>query len=338
MRNADVGRFAEEEVKLLRLALIKYGCGAWTQICRHFPLKKNFQLNIQTQRMFGQQSLREFNNLHLDPTIIFNKNALLTNATRKKNVIISKTTAKQRAKNYEEYKKLQVSEEERAKIRIPIYVGSYPEVGEKNSNNRELLEDMESMFIVADRLQQMANTKQANEILKQRGGKGDLNAVLEEIRMERIKVYQKLLDEEELKYQELLRDGGATGMDFEKKIPQKSKTMNSVAERHASPGGGGQPSLKKQEDAIMKEASSAHAKLQMPQTKLVKPVDWGVQEVIDWLVGINLDFPDLVEKVRSLKIDGNILINDIDEEVLKTDLAVSNLHRKKFLRELAELK
>lgn len=67
---------------------MKYGCGAWRQIGRHFPLKCCGQLNLQTQRLFGQQALAEFSKVHIDPNRIkvendkiegFRKNTCLIN-------------------------------------------------------------------------------------------------------------------------------------------------------------------------------------------------------------------------------------------------------------------
>merc|ERR1719427_114630 len=196
---------SREEVELLRLALIKYGCGNWDKIMYHFPFLKTFQMNIQTQQMFGQQSLREFNDLHLDPKVILQKNALRTNIPRKSGVIVAKTTKAERMKAREEYKKLEVPEEERSKIHIPIHVGSTPEVGQRD----DAMSACHEIFLLS-RLQYKARRlvyrKEAEELLEKRGGEGNLDAILEELRLARIKVYQKKLDEEELVYQRILKE------------------------------------------------------------------------------------------------------------------------------------
>jgi len=197
--------FTQEEVDLLRLALIKYGCGMWQKIEHYFPFKKCFQLNIQTQRMFGQQSLREFNGLHLDPKVVLQKNISRTNVTRKSGIIISKTSKEERLKSREEYKTLQVSEEEREKIQIPIYVGSAPEAGVRKSGPAAC-EEIELMATLRHNLQQVAYKKEAEEVLAARGGKGSVDAILEELRIERIKGFQKKLDDEEARYQRLLEN------------------------------------------------------------------------------------------------------------------------------------
>eukprot|EP01084_Bolivina_argentea_P145963 255700_1 len=76
------------DAHILRLAIIKYGCGSWRDIGRHFPLKNCNQLNLQTQRLFGQQALAEFNKVNIDPNHVrivndevkgFRKNQCLIN-------------------------------------------------------------------------------------------------------------------------------------------------------------------------------------------------------------------------------------------------------------------
>lgn len=48
-----------EEVKILRLALIKYGVGRWKEIIESgcLPGKNPSQLSLQCQRLLGQQSI-----------------------------------------------------------------------------------------------------------------------------------------------------------------------------------------------------------------------------------------------------------------------------------------
>ena len=66
--------FTELDAHTLRLAVIKYGCGDWKNIGRHFPRKTHGQLNLQTQRLFGQQALAEFQKVHIDPSRIWKIN------------------------------------------------------------------------------------------------------------------------------------------------------------------------------------------------------------------------------------------------------------------------
>jgi len=48
-----------QETETLRLALLKFGVGRWKHILdsKCLPGKTNAQINLQTQRMLGQQSL-----------------------------------------------------------------------------------------------------------------------------------------------------------------------------------------------------------------------------------------------------------------------------------------
>ena len=72
-----------EEVDVLKIALMKYGIGKWKRIKKIncLPGKTIAQMNLQTQRLLGQQSLAEFMGLHVDLEKVFQENKL-------KNVII----------------------------------------------------------------------------------------------------------------------------------------------------------------------------------------------------------------------------------------------------------
>ncbi|ETO22676.1 hypothetical protein RFI_14517 [Reticulomyxa filosa] len=101
----DIG-WSQEEANVLRFAVMKYGCGNWKQIMKHFPAKTCGQLNLQTQRLFGQQSLAaliqimshrniscilrtEFYKLHIDPRCIKEKNDQVEHVQRKNGCIIN---------------------------------------------------------------------------------------------------------------------------------------------------------------------------------------------------------------------------------------------------------
>ena len=102
---------------------MRYGCGAWRAINRHFPLKTCGQLNLQTQRLFGQQALAEFQKVHIDPNKIkvindkiegFRKNTCLINTG-------NNVSAKEReARRQEHIRKYGISEELYTKIKVPI--------------------------------------------------------------------------------------------------------------------------------------------------------------------------------------------------------------------------
>lgn len=65
------------EAEVLREAVMFYGVGRWSVIekARVLPGKTPAQLNLQTQRMLGQQSLAEFMGIRLDPRQVWEENA-----------------------------------------------------------------------------------------------------------------------------------------------------------------------------------------------------------------------------------------------------------------------
>ena len=54
--------WTEEETNVLRAALMKHGIGKWQIVKTYLPWKSIAQLNLQTQRLFGQQSLAGLDN------------------------------------------------------------------------------------------------------------------------------------------------------------------------------------------------------------------------------------------------------------------------------------
>eukprot|EP00924_Labyrinthula_sp_SR-Ha-C_P004791 snap_masked-scaffold_1-processed-gene-12.19-mRNA-1 protein AED:0.19 eAED:0.21 QI:0/-1/0/1/-1/1/1/0/349 len=68
--------WTKKETEVYRLVLMKYGLGKWSDIISSgfLPHKTANQLNMQMQRMLGQQSTAEFFGLHIDPEIIWQKN------------------------------------------------------------------------------------------------------------------------------------------------------------------------------------------------------------------------------------------------------------------------
>ena len=85
--------WTKDEAATLRLCLMKLGIGRWQQIVDSgvLPGKQIQQLNGQTQRLLGQQSLAEFTNMKVDVdairaanlaktgTEVYRKNGLITN-------------------------------------------------------------------------------------------------------------------------------------------------------------------------------------------------------------------------------------------------------------------
>jgi hypothetical protein len=65
--------WTEAEAQTLRQALIKFGIGNWKSIVESgcLPGKHPAQLNLQAQRLLGQQSTGEFAGLHIDAKTVF---------------------------------------------------------------------------------------------------------------------------------------------------------------------------------------------------------------------------------------------------------------------------
>ena len=85
--------WTKDEVEILKLALMKYGIGKWKDIQREgcLPSKTISQMNLQTQRLLGQQSLAEFMGLRIKLDLVFLENSKKNgpNIQRKNNFIIN---------------------------------------------------------------------------------------------------------------------------------------------------------------------------------------------------------------------------------------------------------
>ena len=70
--------WTKAEVEILQIALMKFGIGKWKKIQKTniLPSKTISQMNLQTQRLLGQQSLAEFMGLHVDTRKVFADNQL----------------------------------------------------------------------------------------------------------------------------------------------------------------------------------------------------------------------------------------------------------------------
>jgi len=64
--------------------------------------------------------------------------------------------------------------------------------------------------------------------------------------------------------------------------------------------------------------------------------DWTNLEVCNWLIKIHLD--KYLKNFMDQTIDGSILLRDLNENILKTELGVKALHVKKFQREIQKLR
>ncbi|KAI9476571.1 MAG: hypothetical protein EXX96DRAFT_577604 [Benjaminiella poitrasii] len=85
--------WTDDESEILRKALMKFGIGNWAKIIESgcLPGKTNAQMNLQLQRLLGQQSTAEFAGLHIDPKVIGAKNSLIqgSHIKRKNNCIVN---------------------------------------------------------------------------------------------------------------------------------------------------------------------------------------------------------------------------------------------------------
>lgn len=87
------------------------------------PSKTISQMNLQTQRLLGQQSLAEFMGLHVHLDKVFHDNALKLGVQRKNKFIINtgdNLTSQQKQSRIKENKiKYGLSHEEIAALRLP---------------------------------------------------------------------------------------------------------------------------------------------------------------------------------------------------------------------------
>ena len=68
--------WTHEEVAVLKACIQKFGLGRWTAMVKAevLPSKNIQQCYLQTQKLLGQQSLKEFMGLHLDIQKIWERN------------------------------------------------------------------------------------------------------------------------------------------------------------------------------------------------------------------------------------------------------------------------
>ncbi|KAI8824109.1 uncharacterized protein EV422DRAFT_306910 [Fimicolochytrium jonesii] len=119
--------WSRDEADILRKALMRFGIGNWKDIMESgaLPGKTNAQLNLQTQRMLGQQSTAEFQLLHIDPLVIGEKNAQIQgpDVKRKNGFIVNsggKVTKEEKLRRIKENKeKYELPEEEWRAIELP---------------------------------------------------------------------------------------------------------------------------------------------------------------------------------------------------------------------------
>ncbi|CAJ0633270.1 16504_t:CDS:2, partial [Entrophospora sp. SA101] len=138
--------WSREECDVFRKALMKFGIGNWAKIIESqcLPGKTNAQMNLQLQRMLGQQSTAEFASLHIDPLVIGEKNSKIQgpDIKRKNNCIVN------------------TGEEEWLKIELPKPEDPELELQTKREELRRLLEEL------ANVQSQIATINQKNQVSK----------------------------------------------------------------------------------------------------------------------------------------------------------------------------
>jgi len=117
--------WSKDEAYALRQLLKKFGIGKWVQIVDSgvLPGKQIQQLNGQTQRLLGKQSLAEYSGMRLDVDRIRMDNDALENVIRKNGLITNQGGIRSKeeltALRAENLKKYGLSDEEVAAIELP---------------------------------------------------------------------------------------------------------------------------------------------------------------------------------------------------------------------------
>lgn len=117
--------WTKDEAYALRQLLKKFGIGKWVQIVDSgvLPGKQIQQLNGQTQRLLGKQSLAEYSGMRLDVDRIRMDNDALENVIRKNGLITNQGGIRSKealaALRAENLKKYGLSDEEVAAIELP---------------------------------------------------------------------------------------------------------------------------------------------------------------------------------------------------------------------------
>ncbi|KAI9098154.1 hypothetical protein DFS34DRAFT_619797 [Phlyctochytrium arcticum] len=145
--------WTRSEANTLRLALMRFGIGNWKDILAYncLPGKTNAQLNLQTQRLLGQQSTAEFQFLHIDPLVIAEKNALITGpeVKRKNGFIVNsgdKLSKEEKARRIKENKeKYGLPEEVWSKIELPQFEAPTALLDQKERRAAELRSELEKV-------------------------------------------------------------------------------------------------------------------------------------------------------------------------------------------------
>ncbi|KAL1917155.1 uncharacterized protein VTP21DRAFT_4811 [Calcarisporiella thermophila] len=158
--------WTREQSETLRKALMKFGVGNWSKIVESDCLtgKTPAQLNLQTQRLLGQQSTAEFAGLHIDVKIIFEKNAKIQGPdVKRKNGCIVNTGAKLsreelRKRLQENKEKYEIPESEWKAIELPKTEEPSLLLERKREELRKLQEELKSVETKIMRLRERSRS------------------------------------------------------------------------------------------------------------------------------------------------------------------------------------
>ncbi|CAO3610283.1 unnamed protein product [Mucor fragilis] len=169
--------WTDQESEALRLAVMKFGIGNWAKIreCQVLPYKTNAQLNLQLQRLLGQQSTAEFAGLHIDPKVIGAKNAKIQGPSirRKNNCIVNTgnalTKEELKAKVLHNKQHYEIPESEWSTIKLPNIENPYLALVRKKEEMMHLKAELRK---VQDSIMKLSEKESHSPSNKKASGRG----------------------------------------------------------------------------------------------------------------------------------------------------------------------
>ncbi|RKP10237.1 hypothetical protein THASP1DRAFT_27965 [Thamnocephalis sphaerospora] len=160
--------WSQDEAEVLRKAVMKFGIGSWARIVEAgcLPGKTIAQMNLQLQRLLGQQSTAEFAGLHLDPMIIgaINAEKQGPGIKRKNNCIVNtgnKPSREEIKRRIQQNRELyEVSEEEWRAIVLPKPEDPLVALEEKRQRLRRVKEELARVVAEIDEIRTRMENKE----------------------------------------------------------------------------------------------------------------------------------------------------------------------------------
>ncbi|KAJ2701272.1 hypothetical protein FB645_004706 [Coemansia sp. IMI 203386] len=171
--------WTQDEVQVLRQALMKFGVGNWMKIIESesLPGKTIAQMNLQTQRMLGQQSTAEFNGLHIDALQVGELNSKKQgDGIKRKNNCIVNTGGKLTREEVEERRKMhrerfEVKDEVWRNIVLPRPDNPLVVLDRKREELKVLRNELQDVLKQIDVLEQMDSTGSVDAAVAAAGNK-----------------------------------------------------------------------------------------------------------------------------------------------------------------------